>query len=141
METPEPYHYAKTPHQLPGFQSFACKKSDIDVLLPANTERVPFKTLRLTKHGGLKKNKIEDKILVAKATIDPERSDLTIYSVPRELAGKIRLLMKEHGLPKMLSTLKDWNSRSETWHQTRHSLALWFYSKTGDMAFEDEYLN
>jgi hypothetical protein len=141
MNISEPYHYAKTKHKLPGFLSFACKKSDLDSLLVSSDMRVPFKTLFFSKHGGLKKNKVDEKVLVALAYLEPDGPTLTIYSVPRDLAGTIRLLLKERGLSEILSRLQDWNSKSETWRQTKHSFALWFYSKTSELVFQNEYFN
>ena len=95
MDTSEPYHYAKAKHKLPNFLSFACKKSDLDSLLVSSTLNAPFKTLYFSKHGGLKKNKVDEKVLVALAHLEPDGPTLKIYSVPRGLAGIIRSLMKE----------------------------------------------
>jgi hypothetical protein len=141
MDTSEPYHYAKAKHKLPNFLSFACKKSDLDSLLVSSTLNAPFKTLYFSKHGGLKKNKVDEKVLVALAHLEPDGPTLKIYSVPRGLAGIIRSLLKERGLPEIMSRLQDWNSKTETWRQTKHSFALWFYSKTSELVFENEYLN
>ena len=119
--------------------SYACRKGDVDSLLSKLNSEAPFKTLHMYKHGGLKENQVPDKILIALA--HSEDPDLTIYSVPRSLAGTIRLLMKEQGLQSIFARFRAWNLKPETWRLAKHPFALWFHPKTSELVFEDEYLN
>jgi hypothetical protein len=115
---------------------------DVDSLLSELNSEAPFKTLHMCKHGGLKENQVPDKVLIALAhSKDPELTSLTIYSVPRSLAGTIRLLMKEQGLPKIFARFRAWNLKPETWRLAKHTFALWFHTNTTELIFEDEYLN
>lgn len=141
MDTTEPYHYSKTRNKLPNFQSFACKKNDVDTLLGESDSGAPFERLSFSKYGGLKKGKSNVRILLAFGSLRSGVPSLTIYSVPRELAGTIRLLMKQRGLPEILARFRAWSLKSETWRLAEHTFALWFQPKASQIAFEDEYLN
>ena len=141
----EPYEYTKL-DTLPKHLCYACKKGDIDGLIEHLDIDLPFHGIWMVKRAP--DNAEEVKIASASSRFHPRpnkwndyrrlQREITIYSVPKDIASAVRAKMREDGLKLLVSWLQKCESLPELWQERDCRVILFYNVKDNTLRLKDD---